>query len=117
MSNIGQIVAALAGGAVLAIAVMLVLKQVHLERQVERQRKIDTATSIILAGVEVFRSDWPPQSSDQEAGLAAGVEVYAKDHLRLIATRSAARSTSGRSGPPTAEGSARSRPRSRSPRR
>ncbi|MEV6614231.1 hypothetical protein AB0N31_10485 [Streptomyces sp. NPDC051051] len=93
MSNFGQLVAALAGGALLGIAAVLVVNARDVERRAERQRRIDTAVQAIVAGVESYRRDWPPDVDSEESGADASVEVYAKAHLRLLIRPAAAPST------------------------
>lgn len=89
MTNTGQIVAALAAGALLTIACMVVVKLYRIERRAEERRRIDTAVQAILGGVETFRQEWPGAGSghqDTEA-LNTAVEVHARAHLRLIKMR------------------------------
>lgn len=110
MANTGQIVAALAGGALLAVATMLVLRLRALERRAEQQRRIDTAVSAIVTGVAAFRLDWPPDAATPaERGTAA--ETPPRAHLRLIATPPATKRSGRRDSPAPARGSAG--PRSR----
>jgi len=85
MSNIGQTVAALSGGALLAIVVMQGIRLETLRRKDDRQReaqelreaeqrRIDTAVRAVLGGVEAARQHHP----------GAAIEVRAKAHLRML---------------------------------
>lgn len=77
------------------LAAMMAVRVRTLERRSEQQRRIDTATRSVLAGVESFRRD--PDAIWPEDDEGPAVEVHAKAHLRLIETRSAPRPTLGRS--------------------
>ena len=85
MANIGQIVAALAGGSLLTICTMLLLRLHAYEERAARKRRIDTAVSTILAGVETMRCGWPPDEDALPADAGAAGEARARAHLRLIA--------------------------------
>lgn len=89
MANVGQIVAALAGGALLAIAAMQGIRLYALSRtgeqrheaerrREERERRIDTAARAVLDGVEAARRRSQPD---------AVVEVRSKAHLRMLVRR------------------------------
>lgn len=100
----GQVVAAIAGGALLGIAGVLGLRLRAMERRNEQRARIETAVRVLLGGVETFRQedlDRPP-----ELGSAVGqdpdsaVEVRAKAHLRLMMERPR-RKAPGRATPPS----------------
>lgn len=109
MVNTGQIVAALAGGALLAICTMLVIKMRAIERRAEQRRRIDTAVAAVLAGVETLRRDWPPDAPEVDA--SATVVVHARAHLRLVATQPATKPGGRRDSQAPARGTAGSRSR------
>lgn len=102
MTNSGQIVAALAGGALWAIAAMLTIRHCEARRRAERQRRIDSAARLVLDGIAEYRQqvrDRPPEQDGHRTSGAA-VEVHAKAHLRLISQQRARRNP-GRLAPPT----------------
>lgn len=80
----GQVVAALAGGALLGIAVVLVVR-LHGMQRTGHQWRVDTAVRLTLRGVETFRQGGgasrsePPDTPPYEA-----VVVCAKAHLQLL---------------------------------
>lgn len=98
MVNVGQIVAALAGGSLLTICTILLVKVWAIERRVEQRRRIDTAVAAVLAGVETIRHGDNGQPPDTDAVAVA--EVRARGHLRLIATQPLAKPGAGRPGRP-----------------
>lgn len=101
MINVGQVVAAVAGGALLTIAIMHVIevyviqhrREAERNEQDERAWKIETARQITLEGVETFRrraarghqlhvtEDSEADGDDQPYGA---VEARSKAHLRLF---------------------------------
>ncbi|MFF8034878.1 hypothetical protein [Streptomyces sp. NPDC016626] len=112
MTNTGQIIAALAGGALLAICTMLLFKVRSYERRVEQRRRVDMAVAAILAGVETIRHDWPPDDEDApEAGIGATDEARARAHLRLVATQPATKPGGRRDSLAPARASVRARAR------
>lgn len=104
MATFGQIVAAVAGGAILAIAAMLALRLHTVQRESERERRVETAVRAMVLGVETFRrglsedgaADAPPTRS---TAPIARVDGRATARLRLIVSRPASRGT-GRAAPP-----------------
>lgn len=93
MTNSGQIVAALAGGALWAIAAMLTFRQCEARRRAEQQRRIDSATRLVLDGVTEYRQqvrDRPPEQ-DGHRTSGAVAEVHAKAHLHLVSRQPGAR--------------------------
>ncbi|MGA5486660.1 hypothetical protein ACPCK1_02665 [Streptomyces pseudogriseolus] len=98
MANAGQIVAALAGGSLLTICTILLVKVWVMERRAEQQRRIDTAVAAVLAGVETIRNNGEDGQPPDAAAVAAA-EVRARGHLRLIATQPQ-RPGAGRPGRP-----------------
>jgi hypothetical protein len=84
VTNVGQIVAALAGGAIVAIAAMLAVRLWVIERQNEERRRIDTAVQAIVSGVEAFRRSGPPEEGPPAQPPDAAAEVHTKAHLRLV---------------------------------
>ncbi|MFZ4143351.1 hypothetical protein ACOZDZ_21865 [Streptomyces griseoincarnatus] len=99
MANAGQIVAALAGGSLLTICTILLVKVWAIERRVEQQRRIDTAVASVLAGVETIRNIGEGGQPPDAAAMAAA-EVRARGHLRLIATQPLTKPGTGRPGRP-----------------
>ncbi|MGC4912692.1 hypothetical protein [Streptomyces albogriseolus] len=98
MANAGQIVAALAGGSLLTICTILLVKVWAIERRVEQQRRIDTAVAAVLAGVETIRHGNNGQPPDSAAVAAA--EARVRGHLRLITTQPRTKPGAGRPGRP-----------------
>ncbi|WP_228915987.1 MULTISPECIES: hypothetical protein [unclassified Streptomyces] len=98
MANAGQIVAALAGGSLLTICTILLVKVWVMERRADQQRRIDTAVASVLAGVESIRHADNGQPPDTAAVAAA--EVLVRGHLRLIATQPHTKPGAGRPGRP-----------------
>ncbi|MBK3630399.1 hypothetical protein JHN59_37505 [Streptomyces sp. MBT49] len=88
---VGQIVAAVAGGALLGIAAVFMIKVRTIERRAERQERVDTAVRAVLSGVESFRQDSLDRALEHGSrpGQTTGsaVEVRAKAHLRLMVDR------------------------------
>ena len=88
--NVGQVVAAMAGGALLTVAAIPVLLMHLSQRRRERDRRVAAATDAVLAGVETFRQQGVTKTLPQAAQV-----VHAKGHLRLIRPRGARRLSAG----------------------
>lgn len=88
--NVGQVVAAMAGGSLLTVAAIPVLLLHLARRKRERDRRVADATDAVLAGVETFRQ----QGVTAELPRAAQV-VHTKGHLKLIRPRAARRLSAG----------------------
>ena len=84
VTNAGQVVAALAGGALIAIVAVLAIRQLATDCRAEQQRRIDTAVHAIVGGVEAFRRAKPPTEEEPFELPDEAAEVHAKAHLRLI---------------------------------
>lgn len=107
VTNTGQVVAALAGGALLAIATMLTIRLRTLERRAEQQRRIDTAVDSIVGGIHKARSHYrPPDERPSEEAPDEDAEVHTKAHLRLITPAPSERAAGRRSRPTGRSGSA-----------
>ncbi|MFI1002031.1 hypothetical protein ACIP10_15555 [Streptomyces galbus] len=112
-------VASVAAGALIAMAIMLVLRSAaaerrteRLQREVERQRRIDSAVSLIVSGVEAFRESQTSAAADGHADEDVdAIEVRVKEHLRLISFPRAPRGLSHK--PRSARGPRSSRSRRR----
>lgn len=103
MADFGQVVAAVAGGAIIAIAAMLALRMHTMQRDTDRQRRIDTAVRAMVIGVETFRHQLP--DDDTAGGPPAGratpvprADGRTAARLRLVVSRPASRT--GRAAPP-----------------
>lgn len=96
--NVGQVIAAMAGGALLTVAAMPVLLMHLAHRRRERQRRITDATDAVLAGVETLRQQDVTKALPQNAQV-----VHSKGHLRLIRPRVARRLSAGACRGRTAE--------------
>lgn len=88
--NVGQVVAAMAGGALLTVAAISVLVLHMVWRRSERERRIEAAVGAVVAGAETFRQQAATTSAPQAAQV-----VHAKGHLRLIRSRGARRLGAG----------------------
>ncbi|MFF5004649.1 hypothetical protein ACFY3G_17680 [Streptomyces phaeochromogenes] len=93
MNDLAQTVAALAGGALLAVASMLLLKLHRLQRRAEQERRIEAAARAAVEAVETFRqrtgSDHqqqvPEGSEDNDVDLLSdAMEVRSKRHLTML---------------------------------
>lgn len=89
MADLAQVVAAVAAGALLSVATMLVVRLYGPRRTDDRERMINAAADAVVGGVETFRQQvWatPPQASGSYTPAAedAATEVWAKAHLRML---------------------------------
>ncbi|MFF6825012.1 hypothetical protein [Streptomyces longwoodensis] len=117
--NTGQVVASVAGGALITIAIMYLLRSAaaerradRLERQLDRQSKIDSAADLIMDGVEAFRESQTSAVADSRTREdVEAIEVRVKQHLRLISSPCAPRGLSHKPRPTRGRGSSRSRRR------
>ncbi|WP_432032776.1 hypothetical protein [Streptomyces antibioticus] len=103
---LAQVVAATAGGALIAIAGMLAYRLYVVQRRTDEQRRIDSAISAVLEGVEAARRQSQAQTGAAAGSSTAAVDAVEKGHLRLVtgrASRGAGRATprarAARSGP------------------
>ncbi|MGW1035051.1 hypothetical protein ACWD4Z_23045 [Streptomyces antibioticus] len=103
---LAQVVAATAGGALIAIAGMLAYRLYVVQRRADEQRRIDFAISAVLEGVEAARRQPQAQTGTAASSSTAAVDAVKKGHLRLVtgrpsrsAGRAAPRARVSRSGP------------------
>lgn len=89
MATLAQVMAAVAGGAILAMAAMAGLHLWAAQRKSERDRRIQDARRLVVDGIETFRrqaladQDEPDAGSDGELPGDA-VDVGGRAHLRML---------------------------------
>lgn len=86
MSNAGQIVAAVSGGAIWATAVMAAITDWSVRRKADRRERVELAARVILDSVASHRQRERPESPRAEPADGA-IEVRSKQHLRLFVRR------------------------------
>lgn len=87
MSDVAQVVAAVSGGALLAVSSMLTVRLHADRRRAEQQRRIDSAVRAVLCSVESTRQERrgrPPTSTSAIPPAPGASDVRSKAHLRLI---------------------------------
>lgn len=91
MAEMAQVVAAVAAGALLSLATMLVFKLHSPRRAADRERMINAAADAVVGGVETFRQRVQaslPEENGSDAGAAQGAtEVRSKAHLRMLVSQ------------------------------
>jgi hypothetical protein len=91
VAGLAQVIAAVATGALLTVAIMLVFRVYGAQCRAERERRIEAATIATVTGVETLRQQAradPGESFPLESEGA--VEVRSKAHLRMLVTESQA---------------------------
>lgn len=88
MADLAQVVAAVAAGALLSMATMLVFKLYGPRRAADRERMINAAADAVAGGVETFRqrvqASLPEESGSDAATVQGATEVRSKAHLRML---------------------------------
>lgn len=89
MADLAQVVAAVAAGALLSMATMLVVRLYGPRRTDDREHMINAAADAVVEGVETFRQQVRaalPETteSDTSTGGDAAREIRSKAHLRML---------------------------------
>lgn len=110
MADLAQVIGAVATGALLTVAAMLVFR-LHGERRAERERRIEAATAATVIGVEALRQQAQagPEETIPQAPVS-GMEVRSKAHLRMLVTKKTAPPKGHVPTRPEADGTTRRRP-------
>lgn len=98
MADLAQVIGAVATGALLTVAAMLVFRvyggQRRAEREAraqERERRIEAATTATVTGVEALRRRVPAGLGESFPQQPPGtVEVHSKAHLRMLVSEAEA---------------------------
>ena len=87
MANGAQMVAAAAGGALIAIAAMTGVWLYLIQKRAERKSRIDSAVRDIVSGVKAVRRLQTGGDTLARQTIAPVIELRAKRHLRLMTVR------------------------------
>lgn len=110
MADLAQVIGAVATGALLTVAAMLVFR-LHSERRAERERRVEAAAAATVIGVEALRQQARANPGETiPRALEGAMEVRSKAHLRMLVSKKTAPPKAPVRTRPEPDGTTRRRP-------